>query len=166
MTLGTICARGGSKGVFGKNIRLLAGHPLIAYTITTARACPFIDRVIVSTDSLAIAAVARRYGAEVPFMRPAALASDTTGKIPVLQHAVREVERAGWRVDLVVDLDPTSPLRLTEEVARCWKLVQTPAADVVLWASAARALPAASLLTFLKSESVQSTPSVFLSFFR
>jgi CMP-N,N'-diacetyllegionaminic acid synthase len=131
-TLGTICARGGSRGLPGKNIRDLAGHPLIAYTIATARRCAFIDRLVVSTDSEEIASVARRYGADVPFLRPGELASDTAGKVPAIQHAVREVEREGRRpVDLVVDLDPTSPLRTEDEVRECWDLVQTPGTDVV-----------------------------------
>jgi N-acylneuraminate cytidylyltransferase/CMP-N,N'-diacetyllegionaminic acid synthase len=131
-TLGTICARGASRGLPGKNIRELAGHPLIAYTIAVAQRCTFVDRFIVSTDSEEIAAVARRYGAEVPFMRPAELASDSAGKVPAIQHAVREVER-GRRapVDLVVDLDPTSPLRTVDEVRACWELVQTAGTDVV-----------------------------------
>lgn len=131
-TLGTICARGGSRGVPGKNIRALAGHPLIAYTIAVARRCDFIDRLIVSTDSEEIASVARRYGAEVPFLRPADLATDASAKVPAIQHAVRAVEtERGTPVDLVVDLDPTSPLRTVGEVRECWQLVQTPATDVV-----------------------------------
>jgi CMP-N,N'-diacetyllegionaminic acid synthase len=141
-TLGTICARGGSRGVPGKNVRALAGHPLIAYTIAIARRCTFIDRVVVSTDSEEIAAVARRYGAEVPFLRPAELASDTAAKVPAIQHAVREVERErGAPVDLVVDLDPTAPLRTVDEVRACWELVQTPATDVVFTVTAAEKSP-------------------------
>ena len=131
-TLGTICARGGSRGVPGKNIRALAGHPLIAYSIATARRCDFIDLVVVSTDSEEIAAVARRYGAEVPFLRPAELATHTSAKVPAIQHAVREIERErGDLVDLVVDLDPTAPLRTVAEVRTCWELVQSPDTDVV-----------------------------------
>ena len=131
-TLGTICARGGSRGVPGKNVRPLAGHPLIAYTIAVARRCPFIDRVVVSTDSAEIAAVARDYGAEVPFLRPAELATHTAAKVPAIQHAVREVERErGSPVDLIVDLDPTAPLRTVDEVRACWELVQSPGTDVV-----------------------------------
>jgi CMP-N,N'-diacetyllegionaminic acid synthase len=79
-TIATLCARGGSKGVPGKNIRPLLGKPLIVYTIEQARACPLIDAVYVSTDSDAIAEVARAAGASVPFRRPAALAQDTTPK--------------------------------------------------------------------------------------
>ena len=131
-TLGTICARGGSRGVPGKNIRPLNGHPLIAYTIAIARRCEFIDRVVVSTDSEEIAATAKRYGAEVPFLRPSELATDTAAKVPAIQHAVREVERQlGKPVDVVIDLDPTAPLRTIDEVRACWDLVRTPSTDVV-----------------------------------
>lgn len=141
-TLGTICARGGSRGVPGKNVRPLAGHPLIAYTIAIARRCEFIDSVVVSTDSEEIAAVAKRYGVDVPFLRPAELATDTAAKVPAIQHAVREVERArGAPVDLVVDLDPTAPLRTKDEVRACWDLVQTPATDVVFTVARAEKSP-------------------------
>lgn len=131
-TVALICARGGSKGLEGKNIKLLAGHPLIAYSVAQARECPFIEDVVVSTDSEEIAAVARRYGARTPFVRPAELASDTAPKLPVLRHALREFERGTDRaIDIVVDLDPTSPLRTIEEIAQCWALVQEPNTDVV-----------------------------------
>jgi len=126
-TLGTICARGGSKSVPGKNIRPVAGHPLIAYTIAIAMRCDFVDRIVVSTDSEEIAEVARRYGADVQFLRPSELASDTAGKIPVLRHALRMCERGhGRTIDLVLDLDPTSPLRTLADVRSCWDLVQEP----------------------------------------
>ena len=131
-TLCTIAARGGSKGVPGKNLREIGGHPLIAYTIAQALACDLLDRVVVSTDSDAIADAARAYGADVPFMRPADLARDDSPKIPALQHAVREVEReAGRRVDIVVDLDATAPLRTTDDIRTCWDLVQRPETDLV-----------------------------------
>jgi len=131
-TLGTICARGGSRGVPGKNTRELAGHPLIAYSIAVAKRCSFIDRLVVSTDSEDIAAVARRYGADVPFLRPAELATHTAAKVPAIQHAVGEVERdRRAKVDLVIDLDPTAPLRTLDEVRACWDLVQMPDTDVV-----------------------------------
>jgi len=141
-TLGTICARGGSKGVPGKNVRPIAGHPLIAYSIAQARRCSFIDRVIVSTDSPEVAAVARRYGADVPFMRPAELAQDTSAKVPAIQHAVREIEKEiGRKIDYVVDLDPTSPLRSVEDIRACWELVQRPATDVVFTVTQAEKNP-------------------------
>ena len=87
IVVGLVPARGGSKGVIRKNIRQLAGKPLIAWTIETALACPSLDRVITSTDDPEIAEIARRYGAEVPFIRPAELAQDDTSDLPVCQHA-------------------------------------------------------------------------------
>jgi CMP-N,N'-diacetyllegionaminic acid synthase len=118
--LATICARGGSKGVPNKNIRLLNGKPLIAYTIECAKKYTKFDRIIVSTDSPKIAEVAKQYGADVPFLRPKELATDTSPKIPVLQHAVRYLEKEeNDRYDLIVDLDPTSPLRTVEDIENC-----------------------------------------------
>jgi CMP-N,N'-diacetyllegionaminic acid synthase len=107
-----IPARGGSKGLPRKNIRLLAGKPLIAYSIEAARGCPLIDRVIVSTDDDEIAAVAKKYGAEVPFRRPAELAVDDATTESVLQHALNWLEsNDSYRVDVVVFLQPTDIFR-------------------------------------------------------
>jgi CMP-N-acetylneuraminic acid synthetase len=107
-----IAARGGSKGLPGKNVRPLAGKPLIAYSVEAAKASPYVDRVIVTTDSPEIAEVARKFGAEVPFMRPAELAQDLTPTEPVLAHAVEWLEREeGYRVDIVVFLQPTDIFR-------------------------------------------------------
>lgn len=131
-TLATIGARGGSKGVPGKNLRLIAGRPLIGHTIAQALACKFLDRLVVSTDSPEIAAAARTLGADVPFLRPAELARDNSPKVPVLQHAVAFVEaELGHKVDLVVDLDVTAPLRTLEEIRVCWEMVQEPETDIV-----------------------------------
>jgi len=109
-----IPARGGSKGLPGKNLRPLAGVPLIAHSILLARMCPAITRIVVSTDAPEIAEVAKRYGAEVPFMRPSDLARDDTPMIPVIQHAVTEL---GAACDMVMLLDPTSPGRIPDDVA-------------------------------------------------
>ncbi len=142
MTIGTgllavIPARGGSKGLPGKNIRPFAGLPLIAHSILFAKACPEIDRVIVSTDSSDIADVARRYGAEVPFLRPAELAQDGTPLWPVLQHALQMVEQVGQsRYRLLLLLDPTSPARLPEDVTGALaRLRREPSADGVIGVS-------------------------------
>lgn len=141
-TLCTIAVRGGSKGVPGKNLWPVAGHPLVAYTIAQALACDFVDRVVVSTDSPEIADVARSYGADVPSMRPAELATDESPKIPALQHAARAVERElGRPVDVVVDLDATSPLRTTADIRACWDLVRHPATDLVFSVYAAEKNP-------------------------
>lgn len=112
-----IPARGGSKGLPGKNLALLAGIPLIAHSIRFARLCLEIDRLIVSTDSEEIAAVARAEGAEVPFLRPPALAGDETAMWPVLRHALAAAEAEGGLYDFLLLLDPTSPGRLPADVA-------------------------------------------------
>lgn len=128
-----IAARGGSKGLPGKNIRPLAGKPLIAYSIEAAKASPYVDRVVVSTDSSDIAAVARQFGAEVPFMRPAELAQDLTPTEPVLAHAVAWLEREeGYRVDIVVFLQPTDVFRkrsMIDEAVR--RLLADPSLESV-----------------------------------
>lgn len=110
--LAIIPARSGSKGIPKKNLAPLAGKPLIAWTLEAALAAKALDRVVVSTDSEEIAAVARDYGAETPFLRPAALAQDSTPTLDVLQHCVAELEKLdGYRADAVVTLQPTSPVR-------------------------------------------------------
>jgi len=110
--LAIIPARGGSKGIPRKNIRLFSGHPLIAWSIAAAKQSEMITRVIVSTDDEEIAAVARACGAETPFLRPAEFAEDKTTDLPVFQHALRWLdEHEGYRPDVVVQLRPTSPIR-------------------------------------------------------
>lgn len=107
-----IGARGGSEGLPGKNLRPLLGKPLIAWSIEHALATPEIDQVVVSTDSEAIAEVARAAGADVPFMRPTELAGDKVGKFQVWQHALETCERHyGLSYECLVDLDCTNPLR-------------------------------------------------------
>jgi CMP-N-acetylneuraminic acid synthetase len=122
-TIATICARGGSQGLPGKNIRPLHGKPLIAWTIEQALACGAIDGVYVSTDDPAIAEVARAFGAEVPGLRPAELATAAAPKLPVIAHLVGEVEAAGESVSRIVDLDPTSPLRHLADIESCLDLL-------------------------------------------
>lgn len=126
---GVIPARGGSKGLPGKNLKTLGRLPLIGHAVASAREARRLTRFIVSTDSAAIADEARRHGAEVPFMRPADLASDQAGMVPVLQHAVRWLEAGGGpRPDLVVTLQPTSPFRVGADIdATIAKVVETGA---------------------------------------
>ncbi|MBN1645404.1 acylneuraminate cytidylyltransferase family protein [Candidatus Woesearchaeota archaeon] len=113
----TICARGGSKGIKNKNIKELAGKPLIAYTIETAKKWGKASRIICSTDSEQIAQAAKKYGAEVPFMRPTELATDTAGKLGVIRHAWKECKRIyNEKYDIVIDLDVTSPLRTVQDI--------------------------------------------------
>ncbi len=128
-TIATICARGGSKGLPGKNIRAFAGRPLIAHTIEQALACGDIDGVYVSTDDERIAEVARRAGATVPYLRPAHLATDQAGKLPVIEHLVARLEAQGERIVRIVDLQPTSPLRESADIAAA--LRAKPEADLV-----------------------------------
>lgn len=128
-----IPARGGSKGVPRKNIRPLAGKPLIAYAIETARASRLIDRVIVSTDDAEIAEIARRHGAEVPFMRPAELAQDDSPEWLTWRHAVQMLRAVeGDATGAFVCVSPTSPLRAVEDVEACLRLLLNSDADLVL----------------------------------
>jgi len=127
---GVIPARGGSKGLPGKNLRALGRLSLIGHAVASARESATLTRFIVSTDSPAIADEARRHGAEVPFIRPAALATDQAGMVPVLQHAVRWLESsAGVRPDLVVTLQPTSPFRTGQDIDRTVSKLLATGAD-------------------------------------
>lgn len=120
--LAVIPARGGSKGVPGKNIRELAGEPLIAYTIMAARESGIFSKIVVSTDSGEIADIAVRYGAEVPFLRPASISGDMTSSDDVLLHALDFYEKQGRRFDMVCKLQPTSPLRSSVHLKAAWEL--------------------------------------------
>lgn len=119
MNIITICARGGSQGMPGKNIRPLLGKPLIGWSIEQALASGTADRVYVSTDSAEIARVARAFGAQVPFLRPAHLATATAGKLPVILHLVEWIVAHDGPVERVIDLDPTSPLRDLDDIRAC-----------------------------------------------
>ena len=132
-TLGVITARGGSKGIPGKNLKPLAGKPLLAYTIEAARTAKVLDRLIVSTDDQAIAMAAETLGCEVPFIRPAELAQDETPHLPVMQHAVEILAaRDEFRPDVVVILQPTSPLRRAEDIESAIRLLQQHEVDSVV----------------------------------
>ena len=135
--LAVIPARGGSKGLPGKNIRPFAGLPLIAHTVLYAKMCPEIERCIVSTDSPDIAEVARQFGADVPFHRPTKLAQDDTPLWPVLRHALATVEQQdNVRYDALLLLDPTSPAREPSDVAGALRrLRERSAADGVIGVS-------------------------------
>lgn len=112
-----IPARGGSKRLPGKNIKPINGKPLISYAITAAKKSKYADRIVVSTDDLKISSVARRYGAEVPFIRPAELASDTASTLSVIQHAVNYFEKnEKIKPDIVVLIQPTNPLILMSDI--------------------------------------------------
>lgn len=130
--LGIVTARGGSKGIPGKNIAPLRGKPLLAYTADAARAARRLTRTVLSTDDPEIARVGREYGLEVPFLRPAELARDETPTVPVLQHAVRELEAQGERYDAILTLQPTNPLRRPEDIDGAIELLEATGADSVI----------------------------------
>ncbi len=131
--LALIPARGGSKGIPHKNILELAGKPLIAYSIAQAHASSWISRTIVSTDDAEIAEIARRYGAEVPFLRPAEYAQDNSPDLAVFQHALRWLlDNEGYSPELVVHLRPTGPVRRVEAIDQAIELMLAhPEADAL-----------------------------------
>jgi CMP-N,N'-diacetyllegionaminic acid synthase len=132
--LAVIPARGGSKGLPGKNIRPLAGLPLVAHSVRAAALTPEVTRCVVTTDSAEIADVARAHGGDVPFLRPAELAADDTPMAPVVRHALEWVERdEGRPYDAVLLLDPTSPARVPAQLAEAARRLETtPGLDGVV----------------------------------
>ena len=131
--LGLITARGGSKSIPRKNIRPLAGKPVIAWTIDAALQSRTLDRVVVSTDDEEIAQVARECGAAVPFMRPAELACDDTPHIEVVRHALQRLESGEeYRPDYVVLLQPTSPLRTSDDIDAAVEVSEKNGSDAVV----------------------------------
>lgn len=141
-----IFARGGSKGVPRKNIRNFLGRPLIARAIDVARASSLIARVVVSTDDKEIAEVAARHGAEVPFMRPAELASDTASEFLAWKHAITSLKAVGGSVGTFVSIPTTSPLRSVEDVDRCIQALEGNT-DLVLTVTPARRHPMFNMVT-------------------
>lgn len=118
----TICARGGSKGIKNKNIRLINGKPLIAYTIEQAIACSLFEHIVISTDSDEIAKISQAYGGEVFFKRNAEMASDTAGKLDVIRDSLKRSEKHfSEKYDYLIDLDATSPLRQIEDITRSFQ---------------------------------------------
>jgi len=160
--LALIPARGGSKGVPGKNIRPLADKPLIAWTIEQARRCYWIDRVIVSTDDPAIADTAVRWNAEVPFLRPVELATDETKMVEVVLHALDWCRQHDRAYELVMLLQPTSPLRDSGDIEAAARQLEDQGADAVvsvcpcehspLWANTLG--PNGQMKDFLRSEAI------------
>ena len=130
--LGVIPARGGSKGVPRKNIRLLAGKPLLHYTAAAALAARRLTRVVLTTDDEEIAEVGRREGLEVPFLRPPHLADDAAPMLPVVQHAVRWLEARGATFEAICLLQPTNPLRRPADIDACIDALEAREADSVV----------------------------------
>ncbi len=131
-TLCVIPARGGSKGIPKKNIKLFNGFPLIYYTIKTALACPAIDKVVVSTDDVEIADIARSYGAEVPFLRPKELAQDNSPTIDSIRHAVKFFDDLNINYENIIILEPTSPLRDVKDIEEAILKINDPKVDTVV----------------------------------
>jgi N-acylneuraminate cytidylyltransferase len=136
-----IFARGGSKGVPRKNVRPLAGRPLIAHAIDAARQVPAIGRVVVSTDDAEIAEAARAAGAEVPFMRPAELATDGAAEWLAWRHAITALRDAGGEIDLFVSVPAVCPLRTSADIDACITRYDQGDADLVMTAIEASANP-------------------------
>lgn len=130
--LGLVPARAGSKGIAGKNLRVLAGRPLLDYTAGAARESGVIERLVLSTDSPDIADVGRQVGLEVPFLRPPELASDEAPMFPVVEHALSTLEHEGWIPDIVVLLQPTAPLRQPEDIRLAVEILVETGCDSVV----------------------------------
>jgi CMP-N-acetylneuraminic acid synthetase len=130
--LALVPARGGSKGIPDKNIRPLAGRTLLEYAAQAASASGVVDRMVLSTDSERIAAEGRRARLEVPFLRPAALAGDDTPMLPVIEHAIAFLESEGWRPEIVVLLQPTSPLRTPAHIREAVRTLRESDCDSVV----------------------------------
>lgn len=140
--IAAIFARGGSKGLPGKNIKLLNGKPLIAWAIEQALEVTNIKRVIVSTDSKEIVDISLQYGAEVPFLRPKELATDTSPEWLSWRHLLNYLkEKEGSLPDVMISLPTTSPLRIPGDIDNCINEIQKPNTDVVITVSEARRSP-------------------------
>ena len=128
-----ITARSGSKGVKGKNIKNLCGKPLLAYTIEASLRSKFVKRTVLSTDSKEIADVGRKYGAEIPFLRPKSLAKDDTPALPVIKHTLEKLKNKGYEPEIILVLMPTCPLRTSKHIDEALeKIINTPDADSIV----------------------------------
>jgi CMP-N-acetylneuraminic acid synthetase len=139
--VGLIPARAGSKGLPGKNLKALAGKPLLAWTIDAALGSRVLDAVLVSTDDPAIASAAQQFGAEVPFLRPPALAQDDTPALDVALHALDWLEQNGRLPECLLWLQPTSPLRSAQDIVLSVALLNDTGAPAVLGVCETKAHP-------------------------
>lgn len=130
--IGLIPARGGSKGIPGKNIAPCAGRPLLAYTVESARQAKHLDRVILSTDDMAIADVGKALGVDVPFVRPAEISGDSASSLDVISHALDWLEVQGEVVEAIVLLQPTSPLRSAVQIDQAVERFRMTGADTLV----------------------------------
>ena len=138
----TICARGGSKGVPNKNIRPMGGKPLIVHSVLQAQSSGLFEAIAVSSDSMKILDISKKFGADYSILRPPELASDSAPKLPAIQHCVNEVETlSGENFDVIVDLDITSPLRITKDIEGAVKLLEDKNVSNVITGCPARRSP-------------------------
>ena len=145
--IGAVFARGGSKGVPGKNLRVVGGQTLVERAIAQARACPGVERVILSTDSPEIADAGRAAGAEVPWMRPEHLSRDDAREWDAWQHLLGWLADEGDEPDRLLVVPCTAPLRTREDLERCLAAAEDPQADVVLTVAAAHRNPWFNMVT-------------------
>ena len=138
----TICAREGSKGVPNKNIKEIAGKPLIAFSIQQALESNLFDKIVVSTDSDEIRKIAKKYGAESWFSRPAELSRDDSPKIPVIKHVLEESEKKfNCKFGHIIDLDITAPLRNVEDIRKAYKIFLKDGFDNLITGTRSRKNP-------------------------
>ncbi len=154
--LGLILARGGSKGLPGKNVRPLRGKPLIGWTIEAAKQSHVLDAIVLSTDAEEIAATGRALGAEAPFMRPAHLASDTAASMDAIIHAIQWLSAAGRNFEYLVLLEPTSPLREASDIDAAIMKLDTAGAEAIV--SVVRAESVHPAFMYFKSEDEMLRP--------
>jgi CMP-N,N'-diacetyllegionaminic acid synthase len=158
--LATICARGGSKSVPNKNLRLLAGRPLIAWSVAQARASALFDRIVVSSDHAGIRSAALDAGADAAIERPAHMASDAAAKVPAIYHALIEAERlSAMQFDILVDLDATAPLRLPEDIVGAVSFLETSGVSNIITGAPAHRSPYFNLVERCADGSVQLSKS-------
>jgi N-acylneuraminate cytidylyltransferase/CMP-N,N'-diacetyllegionaminic acid synthase len=153
--IAVICARGGSKGVKGKNLRALAGKPLIAHSILQAKESTMFSAIAVSSDSEEILQTATEWGADFAITRPDELASDTAPKVPAIRHCAKTVEaKTGETFDTIVDLDATAPLRSIDDIRGAIELLEASDADNVVTGMPARRSPYFNLVERDKADRV------------
>ncbi len=143
-----IAARGGSKGVPGKNIKILAGKPLIAHSIISAKKSKIFSKIIVSTDDSKIATIAKKYGAEVPFLRPKKLAKDSSKMDDVILHAILKLKSHGNEFDVIVNKDCTAPFIQIKDLEKSVELLRVKKADLVVAAYKTHLNPYFNMMEF------------------
>lgn len=161
-----ICARSGSKGLPGKNIKLFNGKPLIAHSIEIALSLPIISDVFVSTDDVKIAKIAQKYGASIPFIRPQSLASDEAKEWDVWKHSLIELAKTYEYPDALVVLPPTSPLRKLKDIKKCIKLFEQDKCDGVICVTNSSHNPEYNMVKMKDDKSVEIAIKKGRSFYR